>query len=219
MMPMFYKVRFPFWLMLFLIDLCGYILFSPLLLYNTLFNGEIKKDEVKKILVIRLDHIGDMILATPVFKNLKENFNAEVHVLCREMTVEVIKNNPHIDRIITFNSPWFSRGDSAPLSAFMRTVTLLRSEHYDICFELHTDPRNIVLAWLSGAQKRIGYPVRGFGFLFTHRIPFDVGTKHIVYQNLNLLRKIGCSLSPPCLELHPSKEDISRVGNLFEKKG
>ena len=57
----------------------------------------------KNILVIRLDVLGDLILSTPFFRNLHENFkNASVVALVREYTSGALKNNPNIDEILVY---------------------------------------------------------------------------------------------------------------------
>lgn len=58
----------------------------------------------KKILVIKLRHIGDVLLTTPVFKALKENFpDSFVATLVNKGTEDVLENNPYLDEIITYD--------------------------------------------------------------------------------------------------------------------
>jgi heptosyltransferase-3 len=59
---------------------------------------------VRKILVIKLRHIGDVFLTVPVFRALRENFSdAHIAALVNSGTEEVLKGNPLIDEIITFD--------------------------------------------------------------------------------------------------------------------
>src|SRR3989344_9534756 len=91
---------------LFAIDLLGSICFFWTKLCRT-------PNSIKKILVIRLDHAGDMLMTTPVFRALKKEFpNAELCVLCRPFVKSLIENNKNVSQIFTLEVPWFKRNDS-----------------------------------------------------------------------------------------------------------
>lgn len=61
-------------------------------------------DHQERILVIRLDAIGDLICTTPLFRAIKEkNDNAELSVIIQKGNVAVLDNNPYIDRIYEYD--------------------------------------------------------------------------------------------------------------------
>ncbi|MFN3530418.1 MAG: glycosyltransferase family 9 protein [Bacteroidia bacterium] len=56
----------------------------------------------KRILVIRLDELGDMVTTMPVFEALKSNYpDAEISLLCKPLMARLVANCPHIDRVLT----------------------------------------------------------------------------------------------------------------------
>ena len=60
-----------------------------------------RKQVIKKILVVRLDEIGDMITTLPVFDHLKKKFSeAEITVWCLPLTAPLLKYNPNISRVV-----------------------------------------------------------------------------------------------------------------------
>ncbi|MFX0196565.1 MAG: glycosyltransferase family 9 protein, partial [Candidatus Hodarchaeota archaeon] len=64
-------------------------------------------EAIESILLIRLDHLGDVLLTTPAITSLKQQFpQARIVMLIKEWSFEVIQNNPHIDNIIIFNPSW-----------------------------------------------------------------------------------------------------------------
>ena len=82
-----------------LIDIVGTVIcyFPFLLLREKRFTVE----NSKKILVIRIDRIGDVILSTPVLSTLRYSFpNAEIHMLIAEYTRDLLIKNPNIDRLL-----------------------------------------------------------------------------------------------------------------------
>ena len=151
-----YKLNWKIKPFMFVVDVIGNILFFWTKL-------KIFPKKVNKILVIRLDHIGDMIMTTPVFKTLKKNFpDAKIDVLSRSVAKPAIEENTNIHKIIEYNASWFARGEK--VDSFSGMAKKLRKEKYDLIFELKGDPRNIALAFCAGGY-RIGYGIRGFGFL------------------------------------------------------
>ncbi|MEM4259833.1 MAG: glycosyltransferase family 9 protein [Candidatus Woesearchaeota archaeon] len=163
-----------------MIDLVGGILFF----WKKLRKKPIK---LKKVLFIRLEHIGDMVMATPVFELFKKcHPQTKIHVLCRELTVPIIKNNPYIDKIIIYEAPWFIRRKSKSRTNFFKLLTILRKESYDLIFEMHGDPRNNLLAFMTGAYS-IGYGCRGGGFFLNKLKNYDNKKRHNIIQNLILV--------------------------------
>lgn len=174
-----YQIKKIYWPIIIPIDLIGNALF---------FWKKLRKQpEIpKKALFIRLEHIGDMIMATPTFETFKKNNpNCEVHVLCKNLTAPLIKNNPFIDKIIIYDAPWFNKRNVDTAKTFKEVVSELRQGRYDLVFEMHGDPRNNYLALKTGAYT-IGYSCRGLGFLLNKTKKYDTNT-HNIKQNLSLI--------------------------------
>jgi len=171
---------------LFIFDLIGSII---------LFWRRFKKKPsvLNKALFIRLEHIGDMVMATPAFESFKKsNPHCRVHVLCRKLTAELIKNNPYVDKIITYDAPWFIKRDVSEHKKLRSVIKQIRREQYDIVFEMHGDPRNNYIAFRTGAYS-VGYGCRGGGFLLNMVTEYD-SKIHMIDQNLKLI-------SPYCSKL------------------
>ena len=78
---------------------------------KTLNDFDIQKSS--KVLMLRYDRIGDMIITTPVFREFKSSFpDAEINVLASRSNSIILKNNPHVDNIfintIVIVSNWSS---------------------------------------------------------------------------------------------------------------
>lgn len=165
---------------MFLLDIVIYILF-----FWRKFRR--KPKNIRKVLFVRLEHIGDMVMATPVFESFKKsNPETEVHVLCKRLTSPLIKNNPNVDKIIEYDAPWFIQRDIKTNKNFISLIKELRKEKYDLVFEMHGDPRNNFIALLSGAYS-IGYSCRGFGALL-NKTEYYNNQIHMIKQNLNLIK-------------------------------
>lgn len=83
-----------------------------------------------KFLIIRFSSIGDIVLTTPVVRNLKQQVeNAEIHYLTKLQFKAILENNPHIDQVHTLKD------------SFSETVQKLKHEHFDYIIDLHKNLR------------------------------------------------------------------------------
>ena len=90
-------------------------------------NFEIKKS--KKVLILKYDRIGDMVVTTPIFRELKEALpDIIISVLASQINKDVIKNNPYIDEIYTNYKNSILRD--------FPTLLRLRKKSFDVCIEL-----------------------------------------------------------------------------------
>jgi len=105
--------------------------------------------KTKKILFLRYDRIGDMIITTPVFRELKLNRpKIQLDVLASKENIDVIKYNPYISKIYTNNKHNFFKD--------LITLFLLRKENYDLCIEFdHSVIPHIILRLLIIRPKKI----------------------------------------------------------------
>ncbi len=178
------------------------------------FNTKLKKfpSNVNKILLIRVEHIGDVILATPAFRALKEKYpDAKIDVLVRSNSKIILEGNKNV-KAIEFNPPWLAKGGS--LSEVFSMIPKLKKEKYDIIIDMHGDPRNILLSSLIGGY-RIGFGIRGFGFLLNKVVKWD--EKHIIERNLDLTRSIGADTKNKQTEIILSKEDLKYSNKIFSE--
>lgn len=96
---------------------------------------------VKEILVIKLDQVGDVLLSTPVFRNLYNHYpEAEIDVLVGSWSRAVVENIPYISKVWEYNSSFFCR--SSNNTSFWNSIKLakqFRKRKYDMIVELRGD--------------------------------------------------------------------------------
>ena len=87
------------------LDFIGKIIFFPFVLFKAKAPGN-----AGKLLIIRFDHIGDVIFSTVVPKNLKEHYKgAKITFLVGGWSREIVLSNPNVDEVICYDAPWFNR--------------------------------------------------------------------------------------------------------------
>jgi len=100
-----------------------------------------------KILVIRFSSLGDVVLTTALFPNLKAFWpQVELSVLTKEAFAPVFDGNPHVDHVWIFNP------ERQP---FAELAQELRAYNFDLVFDLQGNLRSFYLRLLTGARRVI----------------------------------------------------------------
>jgi len=86
------------------------ILFNFYEKLNFVKKDTISLEEVKNILIIRTDRLGDAVVTTPLIKAIKELFpDKKLYVLCSKQNEIIFKQNPYIDEVFSIDvSPWLN---------------------------------------------------------------------------------------------------------------
>ena len=177
---------------------------------------------VKKILVIELKHIGDVVLTIPVFRALKEKFpNAHIAALVNSGTEDVLAGNPLIDEIVLYDRSIKEKGLLQKITGELLFAKNIRNQGFDMTVDLTSGDRAATISLISGARYRLGKdPVnRGFWgkkFLYTH-ISENDWNKHAVIQNLDAVRQFNIDTDNLSLDLHIPEDANIFVQELLSK--
>ena len=201
-----------------LFDLFGYIIFG----IARLFFRKLSKPEPSRILIIRIDHIGDVVLAACVIKPLREKYpDAVIDFLAPVWASELIRDNPDIDNVLEFDPPWFSRiskGLIDHLKAFSALIDILKLKKYDTVIDLRGDLRHILAMYLAGVETRISFGITGGGFLLTCKVLY-IKSKHESIKNLSLLSPLGIINQNDQAKIFYSEKDLINTVQLKEEAG
>lgn len=140
----------------------------------------------KKILLVRTDKIGDVVLTLPCSGIIKKNYpNSEVHFLVSEYTKSLPEANFTTDKVLTIKSL-----KDIKLSEL---VKIIKGENYDICIVFHPRFKIALAALLAGIKLRIGTGYRWYSFLFNSKVYDHRKTAefHELEYNIRLLQKIS----------------------------
>lgn len=176
---------------------------------------------IKKILVIKLRHIGDVLLATPVFRALKETFpDAQISAIVNSGTEEVLKGNPFVNEIIVFDR---RVKKLSPIKRYIREIDFLRkiiAKGFDMSVDLTGGDRAAVISFISGAKYRLGWKSKkgfiGKRHLYTHLSEPD-GERHMVLQNLNVACQFGIKTEDLSVDFYIQEEDRVFVRKILKE--
>ena len=144
----------------------------------------IANESVKKILLVRTDRIGDVVLSLPMLPLIKKQFpNASVTMMVRPYTKELVERHSCVDEIILWD-------ESLGISHY---VPLLRSKGFDVAILPYPRFNLSLIAFLARIPLRAGTGFRWYSFLFTKRIyeHRKDAKRHEVEYNVNLLSTLG----------------------------
>jgi lipopolysaccharide heptosyltransferase II len=163
---------------------------------------------VRRILVVRVDLIGDVVLSLPAVRALRRAYpDAEIDMLVLHSTAPILDGERDVvARVITFD-PHVWRRPSAVLKpgAWRDAVKLLRtlrSARYDLAVSISGDIGSI-LTRLSGARRSVGYAAEAYAHFLTDPLP---GGRYRTHQHevryvLALAERAGCIVTPADEEL------------------
>jgi len=112
------------------------------------------REEFKRILVVRTDRIGDVLLSTPVIKALRDNYpDAFIAMMVSPSAKDIIEGNPYLDEAIVFDKDAKHKGwwRSFKFSRY------LKKKKFDLALILHPTNRVHLVTFHAGIPRRIGY--------------------------------------------------------------
>src|SRR3989344_337298 len=204
-----------------------YILFNVLFSILKFENHFDKKTRTpKKFIVFKLEHIGDVILSTPVYREIKKVYpKCKLYVVTTPNIEDTLINNPYIDKIIHINPRFTNRSLNKisfvgkikiDLKNFLNLVKIIFIIRPDIAISLRNDYQNIFLNYFSGAKIRIGHSITAYNYMLTNPVNYN-GDKHEIERNLELLKEIGIKTDDKELNLFPTKKEYKFVKTFFKK--
>ena len=179
----------------------------------------------KKILCIRADNMGDLLMSSPAIRALKETFGAIITVLTSSMATGIAKSIPEIDTVITYDLPWVKTSDSILSEKFFDVVNHIKEQNFDAAVIFSVYSQNplpaAMLAFLAGIPLRLSYCRENPYELLTDWIPDKEPLsiiKHQVQRDYNLVEAIGAKIRNDKLQLsYSEKKWISAAEKLGNK--
>ncbi|MBQ7515099.1 MAG: glycosyltransferase family 9 protein [Schwartzia sp.] len=163
-----------------------------------------ERPETKRIVVIDLAFIGDVILATPVTRALKEAYpGAHLAMMTIPLTAPVAAMNPYVDEVI----PYDKRGNDRGVPGMWRAAKRLRQRGFDLAVCMNFALRGAVVARMAGIPHRLGYDAQHAG-LFLNIVASSQrqGIRHETLNHLEVLMPLGIGTEDTSLILTPPDE-------------
>ncbi len=177
--------------------------------------------KIKRILVVRLDRIGDLVCTTPLLEALRYYFpEAEITLVTSQYTAPLFEGYPFIDHLVTYPKHKYLPTSSRLQNFFsqIKVAFKILRQKYDLAFgpKAHLQNKQAVLVFLSKASIRIGRAPRKksrrwLTFCYNRILPPQKEFQHEVECNLELLTPLGIDMKElktfkPRLFISPQRE-------------
>jgi heptosyltransferase-3 len=150
-----------------------------------------------RVLVVKLRHLGDVLLTSPVFTVLKNHVpQAEIDALVYSDTEPMLTGHPAISQIFTVDRDWKQQEWPTRIANEWRLFRQLRARHYDLIVHLTESSRGASLALLLGPRYSVARAYaskrgRMWRNTFTHLYQVPAKQRHTVETHLDALRRLG----------------------------
>ncbi len=153
-----------------------------------------------RILCVRLDNFGDVLMTTPALRALKQTWaNSRLTLLTSSAGAAVIPLIPEVDDVISFDVPWVSSDKAQNPAAVLQMAETLRQRAFDAAIVFTVQSQNplpaAMLCYLAGIPRVLGYCRENPYHLLTDWVPDAevlVATRHEVDRQLALVATVGC---------------------------
>jgi len=110
-------------------------------------------NRVKKILLVRTDRMGDVVVTTPVFPAIKKKFpHSHLAILVSKENEDLVRGNSYLDEVICYDK----LGAEKSWWGVLRFIFYLQKKHFDVAIHLHPRARTYLTSYLARIPIRIG---------------------------------------------------------------
>lgn len=180
---------------------------------------------VKRILLIRLRNIGDVLLTVPTIRAFREAFpNAYIAALVNAGTEEMLTGNPLLDEVLVFDPKWKELPFGQRVKKESNFVREVRRRRFDLAVNLTEGDRGAFLCLGSGARYKVGLFSNDRSFwwkkkIYDHLVRIPNWRDHIVEQNLEFPRSLGLNPGDKRVEIFLDAKDRERIERLLQEEG
>ncbi len=171
----------------------------------------IEFNKIKKILLIKLRGIGDVVLTTIVLDNIKAFLpEAKIDFLTDYPSVPILEPIKTIDNIIPF--------DRKSIIKRLKLFFDIRKRNYDLVIDFFSNPVSAQITYFSNATYRAGFPYKGRTYAYNIYGPLERGKMHSAELNLELIKDLGISITSKNLYVGVDENAKVFADNYFKEK-
>lgn len=163
-----------------------------------------------QVLLVQLRRLGDVVLTTALLEDLRRAFpHTPVDFLVGDRAAPLLEHHPLIrDRLI------YDRQHP------IRTWRAVRRRGYDWIIDPQSSPRTAPLALFTGSPVRAGFAVRGWGWVYTHRLArAGRAVEYVSRERQRLLEMLGVRVGPVRTSLTLTTQERGAGHELLASRG
>lgn len=147
---------------------------------------------MKKILVVNVNWLGDVIFASPIFRALKATYpGCHIATLAPSRVKGILSHVSDVDQFIAYDDRVTHRG----ILSKLRLVKEIRKERFDAVFLLHRSWSRACMMFFAGIPIRVGYDTKKRGCFLTHKIQYSQELLHRSDHYLSVIEAFGVKVA------------------------
>ena len=179
-------------------------------------HGETGQQQMKKILIVNVNWIGDTLFSTPFIRAVREAYpDSYIACLLHPRCKEMLDLNPRLNEIIIYDE----EGEHKGLFGKLKLVLSLRRKKFDTAFLLHRSFTKALIIFFAGVKERIGYPTKRRAMLLTKTVDDPAEELHKVEYFLNIARASGLMHKNKSYEFFINNSDKKFISDLLSASG
>lgn len=140
-------------------------------------------ETIKRIIVVDLLYLGDLLFAHPFFEGLRELFpEARIDLAANSNFAEIMRVNPNLDHVYSYNKNWTT-------ARSYKFAKKLKMNNYQLGINIHGNWRTALLLKLIAADKSIGYGGQGRGLFLDEEVEKNIDS-HMIEFYLKFLNQL-----------------------------
>jgi lipopolysaccharide heptosyltransferase II len=175
----------------------------------------------RRILVLESHLIGDIVMATPALRALRDHFpSAEIILVAGPWAKELLRDQGLVNDYIEVRFPWATYDYSlSNLRKMILALRTIRGKQWDLAIDLRGDIRNIVFLYVTGATRRLSYDFTGGEYLLTDTLSDPLTHGHVVDYNVYLVEQLGCHVGSKEPTLSVSDDHTREARAILQSRG
>src|SRR5947208_3853380 len=182
--------------------------------------------QVKRVLAIRLDNLGDVLVTTPALHAIKTSLpGATLTLLTSPVGAQVARLNPDLDEVIVYQAPWMDPWHKLPQDSQReeQMIATIRERHFDGAIIFTSFRQSALpaayLCYLADIPLRAAASIDGPGSLLTTRHKHPERMMHEVERGLDLVGAIGFTTDNRALVLQVPAEAREPIDAILARQG
>ncbi len=175
----------------------------------------INKNNIKKILVVKLERIGDLILSLPALREIRNYFpESKVYMITTSYTKDILETSPYIDELLVYDR-------NASLKDKISFIKMLREYRFDLAIDLTTRNFMFLPVWILGFSKaKVTVGLNNYGRAFLYNIKVNPYPFIEVYgkEVMHILEPLGIKSDDYKPKLFLSRSNEGFIHRFFKEK-
>jgi lipopolysaccharide heptosyltransferase II len=174
------------------------------------------KDNLKRILIVNVNWLGDVLFSTVAIKAIKKRYpDCFLGCVVTPRCKQILEDNPYVDEILTFDE----RQKHKSLVSKVKFILKLRKKKFDAVVLFHRSFTRLLICYLAGIKRRIGYYRKKGGFLLTDKIELPGKQVHRAEYFTHLVSSLKVEIKERNYEFFVNKNSYNDVKSILSENG